>query len=304
MTSETMLHLTAGRSVKSIVQWIEAAAQPSSPSTKSASGDASSHKQKAKSTNVMTPATPVDATSPSRFGRAPNGADDEELSLAFLKYQRFFDDKPLLQRIKDVPDDICDISVDEMIRRAEQINMSEKAKVTVDWSNYKATDSSIKVAEEYLDLDVDKPCGKPAVMVDTNAADDSDKSQINLEKSLQGKVTEAENASPNAHPLEPPFIQRDPDEVKKFWGQVRSYLWISDEELESSSDQGSDSSHVPEAVSPQVYAQRAKTQMSQHVVVITQNPVCVEQAGNAEPQEPAVKLEPVQALAAPHQTAL
>ncbi|PHH83136.1 hypothetical protein CDD82_3429 [Ophiocordyceps australis] len=290
LTSETIPRIAAGRSVKSIVQWIEAAAQPSSPSTKSTIGDTSSHKEKAKSTNATAPTPPVQVTSPSRFGRAPIGADDEELSLAFLKYQEFFNDKPLLLRIKDVPDDICDISVDEMVRRAEQTNMSEKAKVVVDWSNYKVTDSSIKVPEQHLDLDLDKPCGKPAVIADINAAGHSDKSQKTLEKSHQVEVALAEKTSPDAPQLEQPFIQRDPDEVKKFWGQVRNYLWISDEELESSSDQDSDSPPMPKGVSTQPFTQKTNRQMSQHADVITQSSVCVE-AGNADPQESSFNLE-------------
>ncbi|KAF4584087.1 hypothetical protein GQ602_005460 [Ophiocordyceps camponoti-floridani] len=116
--------MAAGRSVKSIVAWLE------SPKDTGYSVISRPEIRLSSTTTTTTTATTTTVTERrlGSFSRAPVEADDEQDSLTLLNYRDFFAQRPLARCLDGVTEDLSKLSLDEVFARAGR---TERAVVTV-----------------------------------------------------------------------------------------------------------------------------------------------------------------------------
>ncbi|PHH80958.1 hypothetical protein CDD80_5168 [Ophiocordyceps camponoti-rufipedis] len=115
--------MAAGRSVKSIVAWLE------SPKDEGYSVITRPDiRLSSTTTTTTTTTTTVTERRLGSFSRAPVEADDEQDSLTLLNYRDFFAQRPLARCLDGVTEDLSKLSLDEVFARAGR---TERAVVTV-----------------------------------------------------------------------------------------------------------------------------------------------------------------------------
>ncbi|POR39031.1 Uncharacterized protein TPAR_00773 [Tolypocladium paradoxum] len=246
---------TGGRSVKSIVQWLEASREAPLASPKSILSGV-------KQNPATSTATPVQAALETER-TIPHAPGVEDHSLAYLNYKKFFTNVPLGRCLDGVTEDLSKIPLEDIFKNAGKGLASEKTRVSLIGSADDAGEASAHgkagveaATEDSLALGkVVDTTGEAAAVVDSKETD------VKSQGHHDGTAAAAEQTATSAKET-PQVIQRDPREVEEFWGNVRSYLHISDDEIESNS--AASESHeqpaaLPDAVTPSLHSPTPST---------------------------------------------
>lgn len=213
----TMQRNGGNTSVKAIVAWLESSSKDGAHSPTSISSDSRSKSSLAASTLSRTAAaavtTPV-KTQPS----LPMAPDVEEYSLTLLKYQEYYTERPL-GRCLDKKSETTVFSV-------KPVNGDQSPDANSPQSRVKKVPGD-QVTLNEKDLESGKPGLNTSTRSSTSYKDDENRQQKNRLPS-----------------------QRDSEEVKAFWAAVRSYLWISNGELEEVEDAEQRSTTIPLSLTP------------------------------------------------------
>ncbi|KAJ6443277.1 complex 1 protein (LYR family) domain-containing protein [Purpureocillium lavendulum] len=250
-----------GRSVKSIVAWLESSGPSPSPTKSVASPrsvlSAKSPKPGVKASQSVSTISQARSLPHAPTSSIPPGADIEDYELSYLKYKEYFTAKPLGRCLDGVTEDLSKIPLEDIFKNAERAVNSEPTRVRVyaavdgsklaegvsrDFANPPETAAAEQLSHELgatlrgQSQDEDnaaKTTGKvteSATEKGTDRASSSDDILLPADSADTGPEAPATEGDSNT------FIQRDPQEVKAFWGNVRSFLHISDDELDSDDD--------------------------------------------------------------------
>lgn len=120
------LSASGGRSVKSIVEWLEGPKRPDSPpATSVASGPARKTTSAATAASAApTPHRPVDQA-------IPRAGDVEEYSLTYLNYRGFYLEAPLARCLDGVEEDLSKKPLEDIFKDAERKSASWRAVVNM-----------------------------------------------------------------------------------------------------------------------------------------------------------------------------
>lgn len=232
-----------GRSVKSIVRWLEASRQAPAASPKSVLSEV-------KQNPATSTAAPVQE--PLSTGRnIPHAPGVEDHSLAYLNYKKFFTEVPLGRCLDGVTEDLSNISLQDIFKNAVRGLASEKTRVSLIDSADDAGEASAPgkagddAATEESTAAPEKLFNAPG---DETALVVSKEMDVETQGHRSGTAASAEQQAASTE--SPVVIRRDPQEVSEFWGNARSYLHISDDELKSNSAASKRAAALPEAVTP------------------------------------------------------
>ena len=217
-----------GRSVKSIVRWIEASepAAPASPKSvisklnRNSSTDVGATAQKTCPTKRTIPHAP--------------GVEDH--SLAYLNYKRFFTEAPFERCLDGVTENLAKIPLDTLFNNASNGLASEKTRVSLFASANDVEKAScpaksgfeteIEESGTVTQKSVDMP-GEILALVGSQETDSKTQGQHeSADACIEQMTTPGEDEAPRV-------VYRDPREVLHFWGNIRSYMHISYDELEN-----------------------------------------------------------------------
>ncbi len=124
-----------GRSVKSIVDWIESSGPSPSPTKGviSTSTTALTTKSPKPGVKASQPLSTISQLKRPRVpsSNVPNTADVDDDELSYLKYQEYFSDKPLGRRLDGVTEDLSKLPVEDIFKNAEKAVHSEPTRVRV-----------------------------------------------------------------------------------------------------------------------------------------------------------------------------
>ncbi|PNY27699.1 Uncharacterized protein TCAP_02376 [Tolypocladium capitatum] len=198
-----------GRSVKSIVRWLEASAEAPLASPKRVLAEV-------KQNPAASRAGPVRGLLEIGY-TIPHAPGVEDHSLAYLNYKKFFTEVPLGSCLDGVAEDLSTIPLKDMFENIGKGLASEKTRVSLVSS---ANDAGTDVKAQGQD---------------------------------DGTLAATEQRATSPEDEIPRVVHRDPQEVKEFWDNVRSYLHISDDELEhnsAASESNEQPAALPEATAP------------------------------------------------------
>ncbi|UNI20590.1 hypothetical protein JDV02_006662 [Purpureocillium takamizusanense] len=252
-----------GRSVKSIVAWLESSGPSPSPtksfsSPKRATTTSSSPKAGFKASRSLSAFSQAQLSRVSSYN-VRTAPDVEDYELSYLKYKEYFTEKPLGRCLDGVTEDLSKMSLEDMLENAEKSAHSEPTLVRVHGIVDEATIAEETAAND--DVIVEKPTGEQLSRgLGATLPDDNERerpAEANAEPTGEtapadapAKSTEApgicdaaiQDAEPTtdaelevAAALEDKdtFMERNPEEVKAFWAGVRSFVAISDDDLDS-----------------------------------------------------------------------
>lgn len=197
-------------SVKAIVAWLEASKSTNTDSPSAVSGDAESMRSKL---SIAT-SSPSLATESSQLS-LPTSPDVEEYSLTLLKYRQYFTETPL-GRCLDSP---------------STTNSQTVVVGFADDSSQKLSPSDTSPSDKQLT----PRNAQTQPLSQDRRQNGSERARREL-KNRRAHHSSQNNRSGHNEQL----VRRDPREVEAFWKQVRSYLWIPEEELEDM-----DGSNIP-----------------------------------------------------------
>lgn len=184
-------------SVKAIVAWLESSSRDEAKSPTSICSDSRSKSSLAPST--LSKAASVEASVKSQQG-LPMAPDVEEYSLTLLKYREYYTESPLARCLDEKIEAATTVSVKPVEENdASPLTSSPESQVVHGWTTPQGNDLS---------------SGKQGLGCSI------------------GSSASRNNDVQNHHQDVTSSLHRDPEEVDAFWAAIRSYLRISNEELE------------------------------------------------------------------------
>ncbi|PHH88133.1 hypothetical protein CDD83_7937 [Cordyceps sp. RAO-2017] len=134
-----------GRSVKSIVAWMESP-QQGQQGTEASESASSKSAAKPEARKYPSAGSAAGTATSSATGNIPKSPDVEDYSLTLLKYKEFFNDKPLGRRLDGETRDLSKIPLEQIFAEAEKRTASEKTTVSIDRSAHESARSSSSVS--------------------------------------------------------------------------------------------------------------------------------------------------------------
>ena len=220
-----------GRSVKSIVGWIETSKHSAPISSKSVWSQGGQESSMTKAITLREPPSPQHA-----LPHAPGVEDD---SLAFLNYTKFFTESPIGRCLDGVMEDLSTIPLEDLFNNVGTSLASEQTRVNllssthdVERASFPAIQSTAAKATESgaaLKRVVDTLDDSNALVVSQKTTDESQGCQ---------EVTTAfcERAATSPEDRVPQLVQRGAQDVDHFWDTVRKSMHISDDEFDYESE--------------------------------------------------------------------